>query len=145
MLFVKFVAICILNCLQSLGGSGVLQKDVPAYICKSMNTSSVQQLKLHKRTELIPLGCTISLWVEFCCDFAKLGEDLMDDIFEFFQSFRANLRDVIYHHHRVNAIRLLRLLPQDVIQELCEENKKRMCNVKFVTLLCSLSFNDTQK
>lgn len=124
-LFVKFVAICILNCLQSLGGSGVLQKDVPVKdISRTMNTSSLQQLKLHKRIELIPLGRTISLWVEFCCDFAKFGEDLMDDIFEFFQSLRANLRDVIYHHHRVNAIRLLRLLPQDVIQELCEENKK---------------------
>lgn len=151
MLLVKFVAICILNCLQSLGGSGVLQKDVPLEdICKTMNTSSVQQMKLHKRIELIPLGRPISLWVEFCCDFAKLGEDLMDDIFEFFQSLRANLRDVIYHHHRVNAIRLLRLLPQDVIQELCEENKKDVwmtasMDVKFVTLLCSLSFNHTQE
>lgn len=65
----------------------------------------------------IPFGCAVSLWVEFCCDDSKLGEDLMDDVFEFFQSLRANLWDVIYHHHRVDAISLLRLLPQDVIQE----------------------------
>lgn len=44
----------------------------------------------------------------------------MDDVFEFFQSLRANLWDVIYHHHRVDAISFLRLLPQDVIQEFWE-------------------------
>lgn len=84
----------------------------------------MQQLKLQERIAPIPLGCAVSLWVEFCCDFAKLGEDLMDDIFELFQSLGANLRDVIYHHHRVNAICLLRLLLQNVFQELCQENKK---------------------
>lgn len=77
--------------------------------------------------EPIPFGRTISLWVKFCGDFAKLGENLMDDVFEFFQSLRADLGDVIYHHHRVDTIRLLRLLLQDVIQELCEENKKDGC------------------
>lgn len=38
-LFVKFVPICILNSLESLGGSSVLQKDVPVEDISTMNTS----------------------------------------------------------------------------------------------------------
>lgn len=115
-LFIKFVTIGILNSLKSLSGSSVLQKDVPVGDIGTINTSSVHKLKLQGKLKPIPFGCAISLWVEFCCNCSKLGEDLMDDIFEFFQSLRANLWHVIYHHHRVDAISLLRLLPQDVIQ-----------------------------
>lgn len=123
-LFVKFISICILHSLESLGGSSVLQKDVSEEdIRRTINIYQMKKLKRHW-TEPLPLGRTISLRVEFCCDFAKLGEDLMDDIFQFFQSLRANLRDVIYHHHRVDAISLLRLLLQDILQELCAENRK---------------------
>lgn len=38
-LFVKFVPICILNSLKSLGGSSILQKDVPAEDISTVNTS----------------------------------------------------------------------------------------------------------
>lgn len=50
----------------------------------------------------------------------------MDDVFEFFQSLRANLRDVIHHHHRVDAISLLRPLPQDIFQEFWRKQKQRV-------------------
>lgn len=48
----------------------------------------------------------------------------MYDIFEFLQPLRAHLRDVVHHHHRIYAVSLLGLLLQDVIQELCREDKE---------------------
>lgn len=86
----------------------------------------MHKLKLQGKLKPIPFGCAVSLWVEFCCNYSKLGEDLMDDVFEFFQSLRANLWDVIYHHHRVDAISLLRLLPEDVLQEFWRKKKETL-------------------
>lgn len=48
-LLVKFVPICILNSFESLGGGGVLQKDVPVEeICRTVNTPLTQHLELHQ-------------------------------------------------------------------------------------------------
>lgn len=67
----------------------------------------------------------------------------MYDVFEFLEPLRAHLRDVVHHHHRIYAVSLLGLLPQDVIQELCKEDKRwvggsGMETVMFVTYLICL-------
>lgn len=68
----------------------------------------------------IPFGCALCLWIKLSCDFPKLGEDLVYDVFEFFQTLGAHLRNVVHHDHRVYPISFLGLLPQDVIKKLCE-------------------------
>lgn len=67
---------------------------------------------------VIPSGQAISFWIKLSCDLAKLGEDLVYDVLELFQTLWADLRDVVHHHHRVYAVCLLWLFPQDVTKKL---------------------------
>lgn len=78
---------------------------------------------MHKRTQkktsvVLPFGHAICIWVKLGRDLAKLGEDLVYDVLELFQTLRAHLRNVVHHHHRVYAVCLLGFLPQDVIKKL---------------------------
>lgn len=72
----------------------------------------------------VPFGHAVGLWIELRGDLAKLGENLVDDIFEFLQTVGAHLRDIVHHHHGIYAVSLLGLLPQDVIQELCRWQRR---------------------
>lgn len=76
------------------------------------------------RRSYLPFGQAVGFWIELCGYLAKLGKYLVDDIFELVQTVRAHLRDVVYHHHGINAISLLRLLPQDIVQELCRPEEQ---------------------
>lgn len=102
MLFVEFVPICILDCLEGLGRSCILQKDVPARdrsLFLTSNSASMEITEIKQRARHIPFGRTVSLWVELSGDLAKLGENLVYDVLEFVQSLWAHLRDVVHHHH----------------------------------------------
>jgi len=120
MLFVKFVTICVLHRLESLSGSRILQEDVTASTKEILNSIGRQKTtEKHIRDNgVVPFGHAISVWIKLSRDLAELGEDLVYDVFEFFQTLWAHLRDVVHHHHRVYTVSLLGLLPQDVTQKL---------------------------
>lgn len=94
-------------------------------------------------TRSVPFSQTVGLWVELCGDFPKLGENLVYDVLELLQTFWAHLRNVVHDHHRVNAIGLLRLLPQDVLEELWgpEERQKTTIGTRNIwfDLICTNS------
>ena len=55
-----------------------------------------------------PFRLPVFLGVIVIYDFPKLGEDLVDDIFELLQPVGPHLRNVVYNNHGVNPIRFLR-------------------------------------
>lgn len=131
MLFVKFVSVCVLHRLESLSGSSILQEDVPTgkmsvFFClefkrKGCNLRSIEaDHKLERVLSYVPFGQAVSFWIKLSCDLAKLGEDLVYDVFKFFQTLWAHLRNIVHHNHRVYPIGFQRLLPQDVLQKLCK-------------------------
>lgn len=70
-----------------------------------------------------PFCLPILLRVKIICDFPKLGEDLMDDVFELLQAVGPHLRDVVHHDHRVDPIGLLGPVLENVPQQLCMDRK----------------------
>ena len=66
-----------------------------------------------------PLCPSVLLWIKIVGDFPKLGEDLMDDVFEFLQAVGPHLRHVVNHNHRVDPVCFLRPVFEHVPQQLC--------------------------
>ena len=70
-----------------------------------------------------PFCPSVLLWIKIVCDFPKLGEDLMDDVFEFLQAVGPHLRHVVDHNHRVDPVCFLRPVFEHVPQQLCRRGR----------------------
>lgn len=53
----------------------------------------------------------------------------MDDVPEFLQAFWSDLRDIINHNDRVDAVSLQRFILQNILQQLCVQIYKDPVNI----------------
>ena len=67
---------------------------------------------------VVPFGHSVVHWPELIGDLAELGEDLIDNVLQFFQPLWAYLGYIVHHHHGVDAVSLEWLLPHEVTQQL---------------------------
>lgn len=63
-----------------------------------------------------PFRLPILFRIKIICDFPKLGKDLVDDIFELLKSVRSHLRDVVHYNHRIDSVRFLGPVFEDISQ-----------------------------
>ncbi len=52
-------------------------------------------------------------------DLAELAEDFADDVLELLEAVGADARHVVHHDDRLDPVRLLRPLLQQIAQQLC--------------------------
>lgn len=83
---------------------------------------------LLQQLALSPFCLSILFRVIVIYDFPKLGEDLVDDIFELLKPIWSHLRNVVYNNHRVDPICLLRPIFEYITKEFWRSKR----NVKWL-------------
>ena len=111
--------------LSTQGRPSTRARSAPSHVAPPSRCQLPRKHKPHVRAG----GChspfcpSVLLWIKIVCDFPKLGEDLMDDVFEFLQAVGPHLRHVVDHNHRVDPVCFLRPVFEHVPQQLCRRGR----------------------